>query len=273
MIRIYLLLIFLLLWQSSAASIQNDSVVETEIDIIEMVNVIQDFTNNVDLMLSFITEADNKDANSCKREFGKLNLRWTKYYISIENTILDEEEVLDMVMLLHDKIKELEISIDRRLLFFRQNEIFQQDLLSLQDFLKEYDDMEKLAASYSLTEHTAGQLKELKAREELLLEDASVKFAGLKSILNEFPELSDAKVEVEQLFADISVKSQNIRSAEYKPFLERMKDYLYSLAAVALLLMFVNMIQTKISAAKALKKNAKALKALQKQNTEEYPTI
>ncbi|WP_455621405.1 hypothetical protein [Parabacteroides sp.] len=273
MIRIYLLLMFFLWGQTNAASMRDDSAVGTEPDLIEMVNVIQDFMDRVDLMLSYITEANNKDANLCKQELGKLSLRWTKYYLSIENIVLEEEEVLNMVMLLNDRIKELENSIDRRLSFFRQNEIFQQDLVSLHDFLKEYDEMEKLAVSYSLTEQTAGQLEDLKAREEILFEDASVKFGSLKSILNEFTELSDTKDEIEQLFADISVKSQKIKSAEYKPFLERIKDYLYSLAAVALLLMFVNMIQTKISAAKALKKNAKALKALQKQNSEEYPTI
>lgn len=272
MIRIYLLLMCLLWWPVNAASIRDSSVVEPEPEIIEVVNIIQDFMDRMDLMRSYITEADHKDANQCKREFGKLNLKWTKYYLSIEHILLEEEEVLDMAMQLNEKAKELENSIERRLLFFKQSEIFQQDLASLRTILKEYGDMEKLAISYSLTEQTASQLEDLKVREEILFEEASVKFGSLKSLLNEYPELSDSKGETERLFADLSIKSQNIKSAEYKPFLERIKDYLYSLAAVALVLMFVNMIQTKISAAKALKKNAEALKALQKQNTE-YPTI
>ena len=273
MIRIYLLFIFLLWWQINAASIRKDSAAVTEPDLIEVVNVIQDFTDKTDLILSYITSANREDVNLCRQEFVKLNLRWTKYYLSIEHIVLEEEEVLNMVLQLNDRIKELENSIDRRLLFFKQDEIFLQDLAFLQNLQKEYDDLKKLAISYSLTEQTAGQLEELKAREESIFEDASVKFGSMKSILNEFPELRDKESEAEQLFANISVKSQSIRSAEYKPFLDRIKDYLYSLAAVALLLMFVGMIQTKISAAKALKKNAKALEALRKQNSNEYPTI
>lgn len=273
MIRIYLLLIFLFWLQTGAVSAQDDLVSGSGPGIIEVVGVIQDFLESTDLMLSHITEANSKDANLCKQEFYKLNLRWTKYYFSIENVALENEAVLDQVVLLDDRIKELEKLIDKRLLFFKQEEMFHQDLVSLQNYIKEYDEIEKAAFSFSLTESTSEKLKELKAKEEILFGDVSAKYGSLKSCLNEFPELGDTKDEIEHLFADISIKSQNIKSAEYKPLLDRIKDYLYPLAAVSLLLMFINMIQTKISAAKALKKNAKALKALQKQNSEEYPAI
>ena len=273
MIRIYLLSMFIMLWQPIIASTIDESVAEEQPDLIKIVNITQDYMDRADLMLSYITDADEKEANQCKKELNKLNLRWTKFYTSIEGDILEEDEILDIAMQLNEKIKELESSIDRRLSFFEQNEIFRQEWASLQGFMKEYEEMEKLAISYSLTEQTAGQLEELKAKEEIMFEDLSAKFGRVRSIQNEFPELEKTKDEVEQLFTDISVKSQNIRSAEYKPLLERIKDYLYSLAAVALILMFVNMIQTKISAAKALKKNAEALKALQKKNSDELPTI
>lgn len=275
MIRVCLLCVFFL-WQFSGlmASHTGNLANETEPDIIEVVGIIQNFMDETDLVLSHITEANKEDAVLCKQQFYKLNLKWTKYYFSIENLALEYDEVLNLVVQLDDKIKELEELINKRFLFFKQEETFRKEQIELHNYLKEYEDMEKTALALSLTKEGEDKLKKLKAKEEILFGDVSSKFMNMKSILNEYPEIEDAKEnEMEQLYANISVKSQTIRSAEYKPFVERIKVYLYSLAAVSLILMFVNMIQTKISAAKALKENAKVLENLQKRNSNEYPTI
>ena len=55
--------------------------------------------------------------------------------------------------------------------------------------------------------------------------------------------------------------------------MERIKDYLYSFAAVAILLMFVNMIYSKIQAYKQMRKSAEEYKKMLQRNENEFPTI
>ena len=76
-----------------------------------------------------------------------------------------------------------------------------------------------------------------------------------------------------EIVIEIKEFSEKIKAAEYKPFLQRIKDYLYSFAAVAMLLMFANMVQSKIQAIKQMRKSAKEYKELLKKNEEEIPSI
>ena len=61
---------------------------------------------------------------------------------------------------------------------------------------------------------------------------------------------------------------------QYKPLIARIKDYLLGLAAVAVLLLFVSMVKTKIKAAKDARENMKKYQETLKLNgQDEYPTI
>ena len=79
--------------------------------------------------------------------------------------------------------------------------------------------------------------------------------------------------ELEEEYIEIKGLSEKIQTAEYKPFLTRIKDYLYSFAAVAMLLMFANMVQAKIQAFQQMRKSAKEYQELLKKNEEEIPSI
>jgi hypothetical protein len=59
---------------------------------------------------------------------------------------------------------------------------------------------------------------------------------------------------------------------EYKPFIQRIKDYLLGLAAVAILMMFVNLLSQKLKQLKAAREQAKKMKESM-MGQKEYPTI
>ena len=60
----------------------------------------------------------------------------------------------------------------------------------------------------------------------------------------------------------------------YKPLLQRLNDYLLGLAAVAMLLMFINMVQAKIKAARQVRKNMKQYQdAMNLNGKDDYPTL
>ena len=72
---------------------------------------------------------------------------------------------------------------------------------------------------------------------------------------------------------EVMTNSEKIQKAEYKPFMERIKDYLMSFAAVAIILMFFNMIQAKIQAYKQMRKSAEEYKKMLQGGDDEYPSI
>ena len=69
--------------------------------------------------------------------------------------------------------------------------------------------------------------------------------------------------------------SKKIQETAYKPFIQRIKDYLIGFACVAILLLFVNMITTKLKALKVAREQAKKYKEMMQQNGNPggYPTI
>ena len=68
--------------------------------------------------------------------------------------------------------------------------------------------------------------------------------------------------------------SEKIKAMAYKPFIQRIKDYLLGLAAVAILLLFFNLAVTRLVAVKKAYKSMQQYKKLMKINeNENYPTI
>lgn len=67
--------------------------------------------------------------------------------------------------------------------------------------------------------------------------------------------------------------SDKIQALEYKPWFQRIKDYLFGLAAVSMILLFVNALQSKIQMLKQTRENAKKLKQMQNKEEDDYPSI
>ena len=78
---------------------------------------------------------------------------------------------------------------------------------------------------------------------------------------------------IEEKYIELKNISEKIQALEYKPWLQRIKDYLYSLAAVAMILLFLNMLQAKLKALKQARENAKKLREMMDKDNNDYPTI
>ena len=163
-------------------------------------------------------------------------------------------------------------------------EVRKQQLLSLQAFLDAgalfarldtaYNSLGKKAFSLSLTAKTAPLLEKEKKKEALLFAQVDEKFA-LAQQAGQFHLVSEERMtELEDAYAALKNKSDTIQQMTYKPLIQRVKDYLLGLAAVAVLLMFLSMAQAKIKAAKAARQNLKKMKETMKLNgMDDYPTI
>ena len=77
---------------------------------------------------------------------------------------------------------------------------------------------------------------------------------------------------IDNKYFQLQSVSAKIQTIEYKPFIQRIKDYLIGLAAVAILLMFFNLLNAKIKTLKAARDQAKKMKDMM-DGQHNYPTI
>ena len=137
-----------------------------------------------------------------------------------------------------------------------------------------YNRLGKEAFQLSLLSKTAPLLERQKQKEQLLFATVQEKFdkAKVACQLNLVPD--NRMDELENSYALLKSKSDAIQAMQYKPLLQRIKDYLMGLAAVAVLLMFVSMIRSRVKAAKEMRENMKKYNDSLKQNEkDDYPTI
>ena len=136
-----------------------------------------------------------------------------------------------------------------------------------------YAQLYKTALELSLVQALTPKLEKMKGKEQLLFAEAQGHYDTAKSLSEEFSEFLPRFQPIEEKFIEIKNLSEKIQALEYKPLLERIKDYLYSLAAVAMILLFLNMVQAKIKALKQARENAKKLREMMNNEESDYPTI
>ena len=211
---------------------------------------------------------------SLEQNIKSMDVRWNNFY-SLQQWEIGQDEGL--------------MSSVERFELMRQDaadslEVRKQMLQSLQDFSEAMSYMEGLDSTYnrlgkqafelSLSSKTAPQLEKQKKKEQLLFATVQEKFDKAK-IARDFHLVSDKRMEaLEDVYAVLRNKSETIQAMQFKPLIQRIKDYLMGLAAVAVVLMFVNMVRTRIKASKEMRANMKKYKdSLNLGGKDDYPTI
>ena len=135
-----------------------------------------------------------------------------------------------------------------------------------------YEARYKQALAMSFVQKLTPQLEKLKATNQAQFEALQEQYDKTKAAYELVPQLQDRADIVNECYYTIKAKSDKIQEMKYMPLLERVKEYLTSLAYVAVILILINMLTAKYKAAKqtkeALEKQAKLIK---KEN--QYPTI
>ncbi|MBR6002040.1 MAG: hypothetical protein IK045_04175 [Bacteroidales bacterium] len=179
---------------------------------------------------------------------------------SVESFELMRQEATDSMAVRKQQILSLQAFIDAQALFERLDTA--------------YNSLGKKAFSLSLTEKTAPLLEKEKKKEALLFAQVDEKFALAQQAGQDHLVSPERMEALEESYAALKNKSDAIQQMTYKPLIQRVKDYLIGLAAVAVLLMFLSMAQAKIKAAKAARENLKKMKETMKLNgMDDYPTI
>ena len=231
------------------------------------------FIEEIETLLANVSSAKQKQLKKAEKSLKGIENKWNVYSGAHQDIIAAEEGLMEVVVNYEEKRQLLSDSIQSQLHKLDSYDKFTQDENYIENQIEPYKKLYDEAVEYSLLKQTATLLEKLKAKEELSYNDVTARYEDAKTISEEFPALKKRMEKVEEQYIEIKGFSEKIKAAEYKPFLQRIKDYLYSFAAVAMLLMFANMVQSKIQAIKQMRKSAKEYKELLKKNEEEIPSI
>ncbi|MBR0180978.1 MAG: hypothetical protein IJQ04_04860 [Prevotella sp.] len=198
--------------------------------------------------------------------------RWEAYsqaqqvYIADNDSLLNElAQIQQMQQMVTDTLASRQQLYDQLSAFAKA-----ETLIWGQD--KIYRKLYKQAMQYSISPKLANKLEKVKAEDQAISADIEASYGQAKAAAESFPGLKLRMEAIENKYFQLQSVSAKIQAMEYKPFIQRIKDYLIGLAAVAILLMFFNLLNAKIKTLKAAREQAKKMKDMMS-GQHNYPTI
>ena len=207
------------------------------------------------------------------KRYNVVKVRWNTYYNSYLVLIADHDELMESVSeydALNESVQTLlsELQTKQKALESFEDAV---QFIEKQDTL--YQNLYERAQLLSATSKTAGELEKLKGKEQLVFSEVQEKFDAACQAAEIIPTLSSRMDRLNEKYIVLKCISEKIQQTAYKPLIERLKDYLMSIAAVALILMFVSMLRSKMKAAKQLRENAQKTLDEYRKNKDDIPNI
>lgn len=214
------------------------------------------------------------DFKSNEKKLKSLDLRWNIFYQTEQPSIASNEQLMTMV----DDLNTIKSAVEDSIVS-RQNIIKAvNDFNAAEKFLYEQDTIYKAfgkkAIELSMTSKTAPQLENLKVKEQIVFADIQSHYDKAKEGLKLFKVSQQDMENLDNRYASLKNKSSKIQEMAYVPFIQRIKDYLFGIAAVAIIIMFINMVASKVKAAKKMRENLKKYQdGINQNNNNNIPTI
>lgn len=203
-----------------------------------------------------------------------IEYRWNTYTQSEQTTIANDEHLMELMSqteMLKQAIADTIESQKQRYEAIK-NFLDAEKLINSQDSV--YKILYKKAFNFSLIQKFAPQLDKLKAEEQVHFERIQSSYNKAKDITETVPQLSKRAAALNEEYFKIKALSEKIQAMEFKPLVQRIKDYLLEIACVSVILMFITTFTAKLKAAKKAREMLKKQKdMLSRANGSDYPTI
>ena len=220
-----------------------------------------------------ISQYSPEELANANQKIANAEVKWNTYCQSKQELIAEDDSLLQIVVNFQTTKQNLLDSIAQKFSFYDSQETFNEaeSFINNQDSI--YKELYNTALEYSLIKSLAEELEKLKGKEEILSSELQEKYEKAKSISQEYGILQQRFNKIEEKYIELKGISEKIKNMKYQPFIQRIKDYLYSIAAVAMILMFINMIQAKIKSIKQARENAKKMMEMMNKDENDYPVI
>ena len=198
--------------------------------------------------------------------------RWDTYSAAQQVYIADDDSLLNRVAI----IQQMRQAVTDTLALRQQQRDQLVAFSTAEKFIwgqdKNYRQLYKKAIQYSMSPKLAALLEKVKATEQALTADVNKYYGQAKDAATAFPGLELRMTAMENKVFELQTVSAKIQEMAYKPFIQRVKDYLMGLACVAILLMGLNLLKSKLAQVKQARDQAKKMKEMMK-GQHNYPTI
>lgn len=245
---------------------------EDELFIIDIKVNLQQFIDEMNGLFSDVAKSNTNDLPKIERNLKSLEVRWDMYY-QMQMGAVSDDSIPKMVAayeLLKQAINDtITLRKHRQDLTQKFNNAERYILSQDTTYQNLYDTVIKL----SLVKMLGSELEIKKGNEQLLFAEIEKNYALANASAEEESSLKGRMSKLKEKYVTLKILSQKIQAAEYKSFFQRIKDYLLGIAAIAIILMFINMAQAKIKALKQARENAKKYKDLFNKKDDNIPCI
>lgn len=289
-IRNLLTLIFFLSILPLSGWAQEEPAVEAELDstyedISQRMKVFQEELQQLDALSRFRIDIDvempltddlleviSNRIRSLSSAMTSYSSRWDAYSQAQQVYIADNEDLLNKMAEIQQERQSVTDTLASRQQQYEQLAAFAKAEKFIWGQDNNYRRLYKQAVQFSLVAKLAPKLEKVKAEEQALFTDIQTYYGQAKAASDAFPGLKLRMKAMEKKFFELQSVSAKIQEMAYKPFIQRIKDYLIGLAAVAILLMFFNLLNSKIKTLKQAREQAKKMKEMM-DGQHNYPTI
>ena len=222
-----------------------------------------------------VVEAMEQRMQSMNQEYNKIDVKWNTYYQAQQMDIAHSEDLMSMVATIEGLKQSVKDTLDAKTEAVESIAKFAAADQFILSQVNVYKNIYQKAFKLSLVQKLAPQLEKVKAKEQVLFTDLQTHYDEAKAATVVVPSLSPRMQTLDQQFVVMKSVSEKVQALEYKPLFQRVKDYVLGLAAVAIILMFINGMVAKFNAYKAKAASMKQYNDMLKNNGKgtSYPTI
>ncbi len=213
--------------------------------------------------------------NYLNQSYNALDVKWTTYYQASQLDIAADEEMMEEVARLEQLKQQVKDSLDLRTLQVDAITKFASADKFIISHVDVYKNLYKKAYKLSLLKKFGPLLEKVKAKEQVVFGELQTNFEQAKASCEIVPSLKTRMETLEKQYVIMKSVSENVQALAYKPWMQRVKDYVMGLAAVSIIMMFVNGLWAKFKAYKEKAANLKKYNEMMKNNGKDttYPTI
>ena len=253
---------------------QNAAPVDTVKKQQEILTLLDSLFNNVSELVSSVPYMSERRMESAEQNISFYQQKWDMTVEMNKPFITeDQTEILNLLTEFPALTQQFKDAIEKQKQTASAKDAVNNIFKKLDGEEAAYRSLYKKAQILSLHKKGTPQLEQLKASEKLHFEELTQYYNTAKQGAEQFPALKEKFAKAENTYIKVSAISKQIQELAYQPFIDRAKNYLIGLGAVAMILMFFNMMITKFKAAKDAKNAMKKYQDMVKQNNNDIPTI
>jgi hypothetical protein len=231
-------------------------------------------SGDVDISSTLVVTLQDR-VSYLNQSYNAIDVKWNTYYQASQLDIASDEELMEDVAKLEQLKQTVKDTLDIRTQQVDAIAKFASADKFIISQINVYKKLYSKAYKLSLLKKFAPMLEKVKAKEQVIFTELQTNYEQAKASSELVPSLKGRMETLDEQYVIMKSVSEKVQALEFKPLMQRVKDYVMGLAAVSIILMFVNGLWSKFKAYKDKAANLKKYNDIMKNNGKDstYPTI